>query len=133
IDLARLQQIQQAQYIFLQEKWEETAIGRTANVSNSKLIDTPKAEKEPYSPKRKIIYALGLVLGLVFPLAIIYFKDLLNVRIRSIDDIENRNSLPILGMIAHSDESEQVVVSKTSRSPIAEQFRAMRTNLEFAL
>src|SRR5690606_126743 len=28
IDLARLQQIKQAQYIFLQEKWEETAIGR---------------------------------------------------------------------------------------------------------
>src|SRR5690606_6175464 len=133
IDLARLQQIKQAQYIFLQEKWEETAIGRTANVSNSKVIDTPKAAKEPISPKRKMIYALGLVLGMVFPLIIIYLRDLLNVRIQSIEDIESRNSLPTLGMIAHSDEKEQVVVSKTSRSPIAEQFRAMRTNLEFAL
>src|SRR5690606_30352002 len=105
----------------------------TANVSNSKVIDTPKSEKDPYSPKTKVIYALGLVLGMAFPLAIIYFKDLLNVRVRSLEDLESRNNLPILGMIAHSDEDEQVVVSKTSRSAIAEQFRAMRTNLEFAL
>src|SRR5690606_20107807 len=133
IDLARLQQIKQAQYIFLQEKWEETAIGRTANVSNSKVIDSPKAQKEPFSPKRKMIYILGLFLGLAFPLIALYIRDLLNVRIQSIDDIEGRNKLPILGMIAHSDEDEQVVVSKTSRSAIAEQFRAMRTNLEFSL
>ncbi len=133
IDLARLQQIKQAQYIFLQEKWEETAIGRTANVSNSKVIDSPKAEQNPFSPKRKMIYALGLILGLTFPLSFIYIKDLLNVRIQSMEDIERRNSLPVLGMIAHSEEEGQVVVSKTSRSPIAEQFRAMRTNLEFAL
>src|SRR5690606_30016235 len=64
IDLARLQQIKQAQYVFLQEKWEETAIGRTANVSNSKVIDSPKAEQDPFSPKRKVIYLVGLVLGL---------------------------------------------------------------------
>src|SRR5690606_34647113 len=133
IDLARLQQIKQAQYIFLQEKWEETAIGRTANVSNSKVIDSPKAEKEPFSPKRKVIYALGLVLGLAFPLAVLYLRDLLNVRVQSMEDVERLNQLPILGMIAHSDESDPVVVTKTSRSPIAEQFRAMRTNLEFAL
>src|SRR5690606_27422506 len=78
-------------------------------------------------------YILGLVIGLTFPMCVIYLKDMLNVRIQSIDDIESRNSLPVLGMIAHSEEEEQVVVGKTSRSPIAEQFRAMRTNLEFAL
>src|SRR5690606_13803106 len=82
IDLARLQQIKQAQYIFLQEKWEETAIGRTANVSNSKVIDSPKAETEPFSPKRKMIYAVGLILGLILPLGIIYLKDFLNIRIQ---------------------------------------------------
>src|SRR5690606_22736219 len=90
-------------------------------------------EREPFSPRRKLIYAFGLLLGMIFPLAIIYFRDLLNVRVRSLEDLESRNNLPILGMIAHSDEDEQVVVSKTSRSPIAEQFRAMRTNLAFAL
>jgi len=133
IDLARLQQIKQAQYIFLQEKWEETAIGRTANVSNSKVIDTPKAGKLPVTPKRNMIFAVGLFLGLLVPLIIFYVQDLLNVRIRSVEELEQLNILPILGTIAHSTEEGQVVVSKTSRSGIAEQFRAMRTNLEFSL
>src|SRR5690606_29126131 len=130
---ARLQQIKQAQYIFLQEKWEETAIGRTANVSNSKVIDSPKAEREPFSPKRKIIYALFTISGLVLPLIFFYLRDLLNVRIQSLEDVERGTKLPVLGMVAHSEEEELVVVSKTSRSAIAEQFRAMRTNLEFSL
>lgn len=133
IDLARLQQIKQAQYIFLQEKWEETAIGRTANVSNSKVIDSAKAARNPFFPKRKMIFALGLIIGLFLPLAVLTIRDVLNIRVQSLEDLESRNNLPILGMIAHSEEDEQVVVSKTSRSPIAEQFRAMRTNLEFAL
>src|SRR5690606_5285310 len=90
-------------------------------------------ESYPFSPKRKTVYTLGLVLGLVFPLGIMSLKGLLNVRVQSLEDIERLNKLPILGMIAHSEEEEPVVVSKTSRSAIAEQFRAMRTNSEFSL
>lgn len=134
IDLARLQQIKQAQYVFLQEKWEETAIGRTANVSNAKIIDKPKADELPISPKTKMIYALGLILGLALPLAVLYILDLLNLRVRGLDDVTRLSSLPILGAISRVEESKgQVVVSKTSRSPVAEQFRAIRTNLEFSL
>lgn len=133
IDLARLQQIKQAQYIFLQEKWEETAIGRTANVSNSKIIDSPKAEELPFAPKSRMIYIVGLFLGLLVPLAILYLKDLFNVRISSFEDIERLTKLPILGTISHSEEAGHVVVNNSSRSVIAEQFRTMRTNLEFSL
>lgn len=133
IDLARLQQIKQAQYVFLQEKWEENAIARTANVSNSKLIDSPKTEEKPVAPKKKMILAFGLILGLAIPFAIIYLRDLLNVKVENLTDVKNASNLPVLGMISHSDVNEQVVVTKTSRSAIAEQFRAMRTNLEFAL
>ena len=133
IDLARLQQIKQAQYVFLQEKWEETAIARTANVSNSRLIDSPKAEDKPIAPKRKMIYLVGLIMGLTFPLLVLYLRDLFNVRVESGEDVRSLSPLPLLGMISHSDDLGQVVVSKTSRTAIAEQFRALRTNLEFAL
>ncbi|MDF2474987.1 MAG: polysaccharide biosynthesis tyrosine autokinase [Sphingobacterium sp.] len=133
IDLTRMQQIKQEQYIFLQQKWEETAISRTANVANAKVIDSPKADEFPIAPKKKLIYVLGLLAGLITPLGIIYLKDLLNVRIRSIEDITSRSNLPVLGAIAHNQSHEQVVITKTSRSPIAEQFRALRTNLEFVL
>ncbi len=133
IDLARLQQIKQAQYIFLQEKWEETAIGRTANVAIAKIIDSPKAEDEPFNPKKRMVYIAGLLIGLLVPSGIMWVRNILNIKIQDIGDIERLSELPILGTVSHSDEDQQVVVSCTSRSAIAEQFRAMRTNLEFAL
>lgn len=134
VDLARLQQIKQAQYVFLQEKWEETAIGRTANVSNAKIIDSPKADDIPISPKKKIIYIFGLIIGLAIPLLILYIRDLLNVRVRNLEDIKRLTNIPVLGMISHvPEEKGQIVVTNSSRSPIAEQFRAIRTNLEFSM
>ncbi len=133
IDLARLQQIKQAQYIFLQEKWEETAISRTANVSNSKVIDSPKSEEFSFAPKKNTTMIIGLFLGLLIPLIVLYVRNLLNIRVQTLQDVKNLTDLPVLGTISHSDNHEQVVISPVSRSPIAEQFRAMRTNLEFAL
>ncbi|MBO9595201.1 MAG: polysaccharide biosynthesis tyrosine autokinase [Niabella sp.] len=133
IDLARLQQIKQAQYVFLQEKWEETAIGRTANVANSKVIDVPKAEELPFAPQKKMVYALGLLLGLALPLVTGYFRDLLNVRVRGVEDVQAATALPVLGVVAHSENEHPVVVTPGARSAIAEQFRAVRTNLEFSL
>ncbi|MFD2597269.1 GumC family protein [Sphingobacterium griseoflavum] len=133
IDLARLQQIKQAQYIFLQEKWEETAISRTANVSNSKVIDTPKSEKYPFSPKRKLIYFMALFIGVLIPAAVLYVKEMFSFRISDIEELKNISNVPILGFISHSNEDGHVVINKSSRSPIAEQFRALRTNLEFSL
>lgn len=133
IDLARLQQIKQAQYMFLQEKWEETAIGRTANVSNAKIIDSPRVIDVPISPKPKMVYMIGLLVGLAIPLVVLYIIDVLNVRVRSIDDVRRLSTLPILSSISHATDEGQIVVDKTSRAVIVEQFRAMRTNLEFSL
>lgn len=133
IDLARLQQIKQAQYVFLQEKWEETAIKRTANVANSKVIDSPKADKHPFSPHRSLVYGFSLLAGLLIPFITFNLRDLLNLKIRGPQDLEDYPHLPVLAMVSHSDDQNQVIVSKTSRSAIAEQFRSLRTNLEFIL
>src|SRR5690606_28082538 len=43
LDLERQQQIKQELYIYLLQKREETAISKTSNISNSRIIDAPKA------------------------------------------------------------------------------------------
>lgn len=133
IDLARLQQIKQAQYIFLQEKWEETAIGRRANTPNARLIDSPQADTSPFSPNVNRIYLIGLLIGLALPAVALYLTEVLNFRIRDLEDVAQRSSLPVLGVLSHSPHKEEIVVSPKARTAIAEQFRALRTNLDFAL
>lgn len=133
IDLTRQQQIKQELYLYLQQKWEETAIGKTANISNSKVIDSPRSGEYPISPKRNIIYLACFLLGLLIPFGILYVQELLNVRIRTKEDITRRTHLPIIGEVGHNPEEEanNIVVTRESRAPIAEQFRALRTNLDF--
>ncbi|WP_353195940.1 polysaccharide biosynthesis tyrosine autokinase [Parapedobacter defluvii] len=133
LDLARQQQIKQELYIYLLQKREETAISKTANISNSRIIDPPKAKTLPFSPRRTRTLAMGLLIGLIIPATSIYLRDLLNTRIRNREDIQKQTPLPIVGEISHSTSKQTLVVTRDSRAPIAEQFRSLRTNLAFYL
>ncbi|MGX5687388.1 GumC family protein [Arcticibacter tournemirensis] len=133
LDLARQQQIKQELYIFLLQKREETAISKTSNISNSKVIDPPKSENLPFSPKKSIILLLGFALGIGLPFLVIYLQDFLNDKILTREDISKRTGAPIIAEISNNSENKTIVVSRESRSPISEQFRALRTNLSFFL
>lgn len=133
LDLSRQQQLKHELYVFLLQKKEETAISKTATVSNSRVIDPPKAAASPFSPKRSATLLAGLLIGLIVPSAFIYFRELLDTKVRSKDEIKNQTSTPIIGEIIRSRYKNTLVVSQHSRSAIAEQFRTLRTNLAFYL
>lgn len=133
LDLSRQQQLKHELYVYLLQKREETAISKTATVSNSRVIDPPKAAAAPFSPKRTATLLAGLLLGLILPSAVIYFRELLDTKVHSRDDIRKLTRTPIIGEIIRSRYRDTLVVSKYSRSAIAEQFRTLRTNLAFYL
>jgi len=133
LNLARQQQIKQELYIFLMQKSEETAISKTSNIANSRTIDPPEADGIPISPKSKVIYILGILMGVILPFGVLYLMEMLNTKIQNKKDITGFTSVPILGEIIHNAEKDNLVVANSSRSVIAEQFRALRTNLSFYL
>jgi capsular exopolysaccharide synthesis family protein len=47
--------------------------------------------------------------------------------------VQKVTSAPIIGEVSHSDEENVLVVNRTSRRFIAEQFRIIRTNLQYVL
>jgi len=133
LKLARNQQIKQELYIFLMQKAEETAISKTSNISVAKVIDPPKAAVVPISPKKKVIFTISILLGLILPIVIIVASDLLTTTVRTKDDISNFTNVPIIGEISHNYTNDNLTVANQSRSSISEQFRALRTNLQFYL
>jgi tyrosine-protein kinase Etk/Wzc len=132
LDLERQQQIKQELYVFLLQKREETAISKTSNISNCKVIDAPMSVG-PVSPNGKMIMAYGVLVGLFLPLGIIYLVDVLNTKIQSKEEINSLTHVPVISEIGGSDLLETIVVGPTSRTPISEQFRNLRTNLSFFL
>lgn len=130
LDLARQQQIKQELYIFLLQKKEQTAISKTSNISNCKIIELP-ISNGPVSPNRKMIMIYGGLFGLLIPLGIMYLADLMNNKVQMKEDVSSRTHIPVIAEVGKSNSLETIIVSSDSRTPISEQFRNLRTNLSF--
>ncbi|MBS1689469.1 MAG: polysaccharide biosynthesis tyrosine autokinase, partial [Bacteroidetes bacterium] len=133
LEYSRQQAIKQELYLFLLKKREETAIGKSTTIANSRIIEPARSSGAPFSPKRSMIFLTAFLIGVLTPAVVIYLRNLLNTRINSRADINALTKISIAGEIGHSDNQDTLVVTPGSRSVIAEQFRALRTNIEFLL
>ncbi len=133
LDFTRQQNLRQQLYIFLLEKREETAISRTSTFSSSQIIDQAKSAGNPFAPKKGSIYMMGLIAGILLPIGFLALKDMLNVRLQTKADIQAATKLPVVGEISHNADNANLVIDNKSRSVISEQFRGLRTNLQFML
>src|SRR5690606_13795464 len=129
-DIARQQQTIEAIYLFLLQKREENEIKAAARPDILKVIDNAYGSDIPVAPKKAIILLGALIAGLLVPFAILYLKFLLDNKIHSRRDIEDKFAAPILGELPTSDEP---IVQENDRSSLAEAFRILRTNITFML
>lgn len=132
LEISRQQGIKEGLYLYLLQKREESALSLAATVANSRMIDVPMAGDEPVKPKRLLIYLLALILGLGIPIGFIYVKDLLSTKVQELSEVKKATNTPVLGEIAKTTGADQIVVTRNSRDPVAEMFRLIRTNLQFA-
>ena len=123
----------QGLYKLLREEREKQAITKSANVSNSDIINMAYASTIPVTPNRRAIQMLAILLGLGLPALIIFLSEILNDKVSTRMDIEKITAAPILGEIGHSFSDKVLVVNKTTRSMVAEQFRIIRSNLQYVL
>ncbi len=134
LEINRQQGIKQEHYLYLIQKREEAVLTLAATtVSNTKIIDIPTPSEFPVSPRKKLIFAIGLIAGLGLPFGLIYIKDLWQEKIQFKSDVERITSTKILGEISrHSGNEGVVAISRSKRTLIAEQFRFVRSNLAFS-
>src|SRR5690606_30874937 len=129
-DISRQQQTIEAIYLFLLQNREENEIKAAARPDILKVIDSAYGSHIPVAPRKAIILLGALIAGLLIPFGILYVKFLLDNKIHSRKDIEDRFAVPILGELPSSDDP---VVHHNDRSSLAEAFRILRTNINFML
>ncbi len=117
----------------LDEKKEEVAITRSSTQPTSRIVELAEPRMNPVKPQKSVIQLAAFVLGLALPTAFIFLREMLNDRINTRGDIEKITEAPILGEVGHSYSESTLVVNKTSRSLIAEQFRILRSNLQYII
>ena len=135
VSIKRQQGIKESLYLLLLQKKEETAISYASTVSDSRLIDEAFVSPAPIKPLPNIVYLIALLIGLGVPIVIINVKTLLNNKITSRAELEQRtNSIPILGEVGNKPKSiAGPLLDTKSNNFIAEQFRILRTNLQYLI
>lgn len=131
LDYARQQQIKQDLYIYLLKKRVETAISRSSTVANAQIIDAPKSASEPVKPNKQLALLMSGFIGFGFPIAVLHLKDILNDKIKSRSELTACVKAPVLAEIGHVDEIGSNIVETQNSNPVAEQFRVLRTNIQF--
>lgn len=120
-------------YKNLLEQRLTTEIRRVSAISNSEIIDRSYPASVPVKPNKKAIRILAVLLGLGLPALFIFIGEILNDKVTTRFDIERLTSAPILGEIGHSYSKNVLIVNKSTRSMVAEQFRIIRSNLQYII
>ncbi len=121
-------------YDFLLQRRADAAITKASNVADNKVLDMASPLNAVLiSPKFSQGRTTAILLGLLIPLCIIILIEYLNDKIVEPKDVEKVTRVPIYGSVGHNEKMSDIPVASNPKSPLAESFRALRTNLQYIM
>lgn len=135
LTIARQQEIKAALYTMLLQKREENAITLASTATNGRIIEEALAGSAPIAPQKMIIALAALIIGIGFPVVLIFLRDLLKYKIESREDVQKITHAPIIGELPRCDTkvTGSIVIQENKNNLMEECFRGLRTNLLFML
>ncbi len=132
-EIFREQQVKVNIYTFLLQRREEIALQKTLATNTARLIDDPVASG-PVSPRKSMILAMAFLLGLAIPGGLIFVRRTLFPRFSDQSELEHMTNVPIVGEIClvKKKDHKDIVVGENISTSVAELFRLMRNNINFA-
>lgn len=143
-DLARLTRLARVNadiYTFLLQKHEEARIAKAATISSINVIDPAIAPDRPVKPQKKKNLLLGLVVGLMLGVGVVFFLEYMDDTVKDPEMAKRIFGWPILAWIPfipgqQRDESlprEGTLVGHLEpKSAPAEAFRSLRTAIRYS-
>ncbi|MDR3651555.1 MAG: polysaccharide biosynthesis tyrosine autokinase [Paludibacter sp.] len=132
-EIKRQQGIKESLYLFLLQKKEENSLNMMVVVPKAKIIDTPSSNDIPVFPKSLVILLVSFILGIILPIIGLAVRDLLRYHIENKEELEKISIVPILGEIAKSEQTGNIIIRENGTNRITEMFRLLRTNLMYLL
>ena len=127
----RRHRINDTYYTFLLQKRAESQIQKASNSSDNIILDRARTIAVTNAGEQHSRYVKYASVALLLVLALIVLKELLNNTIRDIEELRRISPFELLGVIRRAKVNEPVLVLKNPKSVFTENFRAIRTKLEF--
>ncbi|MEX1276499.1 MAG: polysaccharide biosynthesis tyrosine autokinase, partial [Bacteroidota bacterium] len=152
IEYARLQRSRLSNeklFLFVEEKFNEAAIKEQSEFGYIDIIDPAVVPNDPVSPKVRLNLLLGAILGLGLGISLVFAREYLDVRIRTPEDLKKRGQPPLTAValmnaelkrmggktkvsMEGNDIDAHLITFSNPLSSIAESFRRLRTNVQYA-
>ena len=145
-DQARLladERTQQKMYEQLQTELLQAQIAQSSEREVVRIIDQAAVPQWPVSPSRRRALLLSVAFGLLLGVGLAVLLDRLDDSVKTPDEIRDQLGVNLLGSIPRikaekpvpgiqTNSVERLVTHADPRSPVAEAYRSLRTNLAFA-
>ncbi len=119
-------------YKYLMQRRAEAQILRASNTPDNEILDEARIEKTVrIAPRNAMNMLVAFILGLLIPALYLFLKNFFNTSISDRKDVEKLTRFPIIGTVAQTSDKNPLVVINNPKSPIAESFRSIRTNIEY--
>lgn len=122
----------------LDERIRELNVTEDAGALNITILEAAEPAIKPAKPQKARIMAMALVLGLMMGSGLALLMDMLDHRIRSIEEITKLAGAPLLGTVPSMPKSESLPergrkVHLAAQSTTSEAFRTIRTAVFFSI
>lgn len=132
----------QATFEELQRQYQIQRIAETDEPNKVRILDEAPRPDVPVGPRRMRTLLYAVAMGIALGVAIAFLLDRLEDTIRSPDELTTRMNVTTLGLIPAIDTRDssrdaapnvgRLITHADPRSPVAEAYRSLRTNLAFA-
>ncbi len=128
----RLEAVRNA-YHNLREELRQARLAEAIKQGNARVVDTAEGAREiKASLARSLVFAGAL--GLFVGLALAILLEALDDTIYSVEDLQRVSDLYLLGVVPlRTDEAGPLVTVDAPKSPPAEAYRTLRSNVRFSL
>ncbi|MBN3038775.1 MAG: polysaccharide biosynthesis tyrosine autokinase [Candidatus Omnitrophica bacterium] len=154
--LTREIKVNEKVYATLREKFEEARIAEAEKIEDVSIVDYATVPNVPVKPDKKTGTVLGVIVSLMLGFVLSFVVESLDTSIGTIEDVEELLKVPVVGVIPHVRTEETMalpwwrkgpfepkpgpldevrvrrIVHDQPKSPIAETYRTLRTNLKIS-
>ncbi len=99
------------------------------------IVESAGLPTNPIGSNKTVIIALAAGIGFVLAAGAAYLLNYMDDTFKTPEEITELLGLPVIGIIGETEESEDdrngLYVSRYPRSPVAESYRTLRSNLKF--
>lgn len=135
-----------AVYLQLLSRQQELNIAKSSAIGNVRIIDNAITEPKPVKPKKILVIALGIIIGLFFSVGFVFVRVFLRRGIESPEQLEEMGinvyaSIPVSEWLTKNtnknkrqkNESDTLLAVENPADLAVEAIRSLRTSLHFAM